>query len=399
MNAIDIRCPGQERNTALDHLRAAITVLVVAHHAVLAYHPYAPPLGTFGASDLSWAAFPVVDPRRWAGIDVFVGFNDTFFMSLMFFLSGLFAWHGLKHKRAAGFLRDRALRLGLPFLASVVAFAPLAYVPAWLQRGGTGGPAGFLQAWSSLGVWPAGPAWFLWVLLAFDVLVALAWRMMPGRVEALGRSIAGRTPVVFFAWLATIGAIAFVPLAWIVDPSGWSSCGPFSVQTSRILLYAAFFATGVATGAWGIERGVLAAHGALGRRWALWANVAAVAYFLLVALFITLLVTNAKQQPIPGLETATLAAFAASCAATSFAFLALFLRFARRRGALSASLVRNAYGIYLVHYVGVTWLQFALLGVNWPGAAKGMVVFLGALILSWATVSAVRGVPAVARVL
>lgn len=399
MNAIDLRSPGQERNTALDLLRAAITVLVVAHHAVLAYHPYAPPLGTFGGGDRSWGAFPVVDAHRWAGIDVFVGFNDTFFMSLMFFLSGLFVWHGLQRKRAAGFLRDRALRLGLPFLVSAVVLAPLAYVPAWLQRGGTGGPGGFLQAWSSLGMWPAGPAWFLWVLLVLDVLAALAWRITPDRVEALGRSIAGRTPAVLFAWLAVIGVIAFVPLARIVDPSSWSTYGPFSVQTSRILLYAAFFAVGVAVGAWGIERSVLAAQGALGRRWVRWSNGAAAAYVLLVALFITLLVTNAKQQPVPGLETATLAAFAVSCAATSLAFLALFLRFARHRGAISASLVRNAYGIYLVHYAGVTWLQFALLDIDWPGAAKGMTVFFGALALSWATVSAVRRVPVVARVL
>jgi hypothetical protein len=33
-----------------------------------------------------------VDSARWSGFTLFVGFNDIFFMSLMFFLSGLFVW-------------------------------------------------------------------------------------------------------------------------------------------------------------------------------------------------------------------------------------------------------------------------------------------------------------------
>jgi len=30
------------------------------------------------------------------GVELLVGFNGTFFMSLMFFLSGLFAWQGVQ---------------------------------------------------------------------------------------------------------------------------------------------------------------------------------------------------------------------------------------------------------------------------------------------------------------
>jgi hypothetical protein len=240
-----------DRNTAFDTLRAFITVLVVAHHAVLAYHPYAPPLGSFGAANLLWAAFPVVDAQHWSGIDLFVGFNDAFFMSLMFLLSGLFVWPSLQRKGAGAFLRDRGLRLGLPFLISAALLAPLAYYPAWLQRGGESGIGGFAQAWLALGVWPAGPAWFLWVLFAFDVVAALAWRIAPGWAEAAGRRFASRSPAVFFGWLAAIAVAAFVPLASFVDPSSWASFGPFFIQTARILLYLSFFAVGIAVGAWG----------------------------------------------------------------------------------------------------------------------------------------------------
>jgi hypothetical protein len=36
--------PANSYNLAIGYLRAFITVLVLAHHAVLAYHPFAPPV-------------------------------------------------------------------------------------------------------------------------------------------------------------------------------------------------------------------------------------------------------------------------------------------------------------------------------------------------------------------
>jgi hypothetical protein len=40
---------------------------------------------------------PVVD-HRWAGFDLIALFNDTFFMPLRFFVSGLFVWRSLTRK-------------------------------------------------------------------------------------------------------------------------------------------------------------------------------------------------------------------------------------------------------------------------------------------------------------
>lgn len=71
----------------------------------------------------------MVDSQRWSGFALLIGFNDTFFMSLMFFLSGLFVWRSLARKGAAGFLRDRVLRLGVPFVIAAALIAPLAYLP------------------------------------------------------------------------------------------------------------------------------------------------------------------------------------------------------------------------------------------------------------------------------
>src|SRR6186713_1281808 len=167
--------PADGRGLLVDHLRAFITLLVVAHHAVLAYHPYAPNLGaTFDAAPMMWRAFPVLDAERWGGIDLLVTINDTFFMMLMFLVGGLFVARSVARRGAAGYVRERALRLGVPFLASCAVLAPLAYYPAYLQHGGTPGLAAYVSAYVALPVWPAGPAWFLWVLFAFGTIAAMA---------------------------------------------------------------------------------------------------------------------------------------------------------------------------------------------------------------------------------
>src|SRR5215475_154172 len=69
-------------NLPVGYLRAFVTVLVLAHHAVLAYHPFAPaPPSSLLTQPRWWQAFPVTDPERWSGFALLAGFNDIFFMS------------------------------------------------------------------------------------------------------------------------------------------------------------------------------------------------------------------------------------------------------------------------------------------------------------------------------
>jgi peptidoglycan/LPS O-acetylase OafA/YrhL len=391
--------PRPQDDAAIGHLRAFVTLLVLAHHAVLAYHPDAPPPpASLLAQPRWWQAFPVVDPARWVGFRLLVGFNDTFFMALMFFLSGLFVWSGLSRKGSARFLRDRAVRLGLPFVAVAALVAPLAYYPAYLMTGAAPGLAGFRRQWLALGNWPAGPAWFLWVLLAFDLLAALLFARFPGWGEALGRLAAGarRRPAAFFGLLAAVSAAAYVPLAVTFSPFDWTTFGPFAFQTSRILHYAVYFLAGIAVGAYGLERGLLAADGVLARRWRRWLLAALAAFAALVVAVVLAFAPHASPR---AWGIAGGIAFALSCAASSFAALALFVRLARRRSKVLDSLRANAYGMYLIHYAFAAWLQLALLRAPLSGLAKGALATLGTVALSWAAVAALRRLPAVARVI
>ena len=270
-------------NLAVGYLRAFLVVLVLAVHSVIAYLPLIPPPPTsLRAQPRSWEAFPVVDSQRWTGFSVFAWFNDTFIMALFFFLSGLFVWNSLKRKGCRTFLRDRFLRLGLPFVAVTALVAPLAYYPAYLLTGANPSPAAFGREWLSLGEWPNGPLWFVWVLLAFDCLAAACFRLMPRSIKGPARSWRGALPgpAAFFALLVAVSAAAYIPLMHVFGALGWASLGPFFFQPSRPLHYAVYFTAGIIVGAYGIERGLLAPGGKLARRWPAW-TLAALAAFCL----------------------------------------------------------------------------------------------------------------------
>jgi surface polysaccharide O-acyltransferase-like enzyme len=91
--------------------------------------------------------------------------------------------------------------------------------------------------------------------------------------------------------------------------------------------------------------------------------------------------------------------FVLCCGTISFGFIALFRRFAVARQPVFDSLSASSYGMYLIHYPAVVWLQFALLPVALGPIAKAAIVSAGVVALSWGIVVALRRVPVIARVL
>src|SRR5215467_2897965 len=95
------------------YLRAFVTLLVVAHHSFLVYitmKSHFQRSASFTTNPRVWMIFPVSDPTAWLGFDLFVAWNDVFFMPLMFLVSGLFVWSGLTKWGAVAFLKRRLLR-------------------------------------------------------------------------------------------------------------------------------------------------------------------------------------------------------------------------------------------------------------------------------------------------
>jgi hypothetical protein len=379
------------RIQALDRARTFITLSVLLHHSVLNY--------TF---------FGHGDPMRWLGFDLVVLFNDSYFMAFMFFISGLFVRDSLMRRGSAVFLRDRAWRLGVPYLLSVLVLMPIAYYPTFLRYHLPGTTDfSFLHFWwhtLTVGPWPSGPAWFLWVLLALDAAAAAIWFVAPRMIGASGQLIFAlrNRPATAFVAFVIVSNAAYLPMHLAFGDVSWLELGrfPLPIQTSRILLYAACFFAGVGVGAASLTAGLLAESGELARRWPGWL---AFAFAFYVAILVLVYahhnwVTDFDSPPLLW-KVGYGVAFATYSAAMAFTVVAIFVRFAESGWSVLDALQPSAYGIFLVHYVFILWLQYALYDYSLPAVVKFAVVFAGTLSMSWGITVILRKLPVVARMI
>jgi surface polysaccharide O-acyltransferase-like enzyme len=104
-------------------------------------------------------------------------------------------------------------------------------------------------------------------------------------------------------------------------------------------------------------------------------------------------------------ETAYALAFVSYSAAQTFNILALFLRFDNDGRSILDPLRDSAYGIYLIHYVPVLWLQYLLYDYSFSpvmqvsAVIKATIVLVLTLAFSWAATVALRKIPGATRVL
>lgn len=376
---------------ALNNLRTFAVILVLAVHSFVAYLGSSPASPfRFDDPPYRWRSIPIIDVDRWFGFDIFCAHQDTYLIALLFFLSGLFAWPSLARKGSRIFLRDRVVRLALPFALTVGLLMPVALYPVYRVTAVDPGLAAYWQHWLALPFWPSGPPWFLWVLLTFDFGAAALYGFSRRSGDAFG-GIVGKLsarPGAFVFVLVAISALAYVPLALVFTPWTWFHVGPFAFQLCRPLLYAVYFMAGLGIGAYGIERGLLAPGGGLARQW-IAAGGAAIATFALWLGFVGITATS-DGPPSLLLEALEASSFVLSCAASCMFLLALFVRFANRRLRLLDALSDKAYGMYLVHYLFAVWLQFVLLELAVIAFIKGTIVFSGTFVLSWGLVAAIR---------
>jgi surface polysaccharide O-acyltransferase-like enzyme len=376
----------RSRNAALDHARTFLTLVVILHHSVIPY-----------------TYFGHTDPKSFLGFDCVVLATDSFFMAMFFFLSGLFVWPGLGHKATHIFIRDRLLRLGLPFAIAALTLIPLAYYAIELREHPETTFAGFWWKTVTVGPWPSGPVWFIWVLLAFDVTASLLHRISPTLLDPINRlSLLGHDkPINFFYFVVAVTAVVYVPLRVYFGPNNWFEFGPFSVQTNRLLLYAAYFFIGAGIGSANFERGVLGSEGQLSQKGlGAWIVTMLVPYALLWIL-ITIkreVLGNPPTQP-NWYEAAYGLCFVLFSAATMFAILAYFLNHRRSEFSVLDRMQADAYGIFLVHYPVVLWLQYWLYDFDVPAVVKAMVAFIGTTLLSWGLTWGLRQIPGAKSVL
>ena len=332
--------------------------------------------------------FPIVDSHRFFGFDLFCAWQDVYLMSLMFFLSGLFVWPSLMRKRDWGFLRDRVLRLGLPLCLRHRRPHAVGDLSGLSADRGRSELAAYWHSLLALPFWPNGPLWFLWQLLALNIVAASGSIGSPRRRSH--RSAAGRLqpvqiPSGYYGVLLAVSALAYVPLALAFTPWTWSDSGIFRRPIMSAAELRGLFLCRrrhrreqASTAAWWRPTG-------LARRWAHCSRRRLLSLFLWMGL--TGLTMNgrrrsaSKSPPISAScwPAPPAAFFSSPCACASPPGI---------RGFSTASRPMPTAFIWCITCF-VVWLQYALLARRCLPSSRRL-VFGGTLVLSVATIFAAQ---------
>jgi glucan biosynthesis protein C len=378
--------PARSRLYWIDYLRSINILGTVFFHSFLAYSPFVQGI------DVSYLVnFPFVDTGtsiQYA--DLILLLRPMFSMQLMFFISGLFAWRSLQKRGCRGYLVNRFMRLIIPLLVLAVVLMPITYLP---------GDFTFKQSETHIRL---AHLWFLWVLFVFDAALVLMFRIGRKRLERMMASLTNRG---FYTLFLLLLIIAYLPLAQVSSQTGgWLTIyGPLMVPLSRMGLYIVYFMVGVVLGSRCLRPEVSVSN--LLSPYAPPDRSARTVYLSTLFICILFVVLRLGIDPLISLYGAGLSWLVVNVlyALAGFALvvsLVLFAkRFLQRQNNVMDNLAKDSYGIYLIHYTIVVWLQFALSRILFPGAFKPWLVFLLAIPLSWIAADGLRRLPLVNRLL
>lgn len=382
---VDLRDGDASRLHYIDHLRAALVMLVVVHHVALVYGAGAP---------FYYVEPPFTDATGFRWLLVFVLANQAWFMGAFFLLAGYFTPGAFDRKGSGAFLRDRIIRLGVPLAVYVFLLNPLAELGAWLMpaelTGITRDPL-----WSDypdlIGL---GPLWFVAMLLVFS-FGYVGYKSLAGG--------SGRSP----ARMPGYAALAAFTVALAAVSYGWRMIVPLgeSVWQFPTLAYLPQYLSFFALGALAYRRDWLAtltaAKGAVG---ALFAGAAAVLLFPLAfsGEMFTVEVTEALENAMGDghWQSAAYAAWDSIFAVgLVLALVVAFRAAASRRNAVGSFLANHSYAVYVLHIPVVVYGAYLLRSLEMIAIAKTALVSAVVVPACFAIAFIVRKLPGVSRVL
>lgn len=359
----------------LDNLRALVIVMVVVLHASITYMAYAP----------EW--WYVLDPDQGIGWTMLVLVVDVPNMQALFFVGGFLAIPSLVRRGPGGFVREKLVRLGLPWAFGVVFLAPLITYLIFVSRG-IARP--YLEFWAGdfWGAWfQHAVYWFLGALLVLFLLLAWVWAASE-RLQASTVRVARPSGRLFAGFvLGTAAGSALVsPTVGLDD---WRTFGPFLVvQPARLAFYGGFFALGV----YAERRGWLTGEG--------YRPEIGPSVWGAVILGVGYLAFRLGGYPSTVLERSVASLlFAAFCLAGVMAGLAVFQRWGNGTGRAWRTLAENSFGIYYVHPLVLYPLALLLVGVAIPSILKvGILVTVTVGVSLAVSALVLRRVPGLRRV-
>jgi glucan biosynthesis protein C len=358
----------------VDHLRAALIILVVLHHLAFISPLYLEPAyqGILGFLLL-----------------IFLLVNQAYFMGLLFLISGYFTLGSFDRKGPASYLKGRLLRLGIPTLIYMFILNPIAAIGVYeLPTSLTGitTPLTWQQYPKLIGI---GPMWFAILLLVFDFSY-VAWRM--ATKNRVARPVTAPNPGIpsyrMIAVFILVLALASY-LVRIVVPFGTYV---FSFPTLAYLpQYTSFFIIGIVAFRHNWLRTIPNSMGTWGFR------VALVATLILFPLALSgkTAVLGGGYWP-SGVYALWDSTFSIGMC---LGLITLFRRFFDRPGRLGWFLSQHAYAVYVFHFPVVVLLALALRGIRLEPLLKFDLAVIIGVPLCFTVAYLVRKIPLMARIL
>jgi peptidoglycan/LPS O-acetylase OafA/YrhL len=190
----------RERRADLDWLRVIAFWLLIYYHAAIAFMPGGIPMIQNAESS------PV--------LQVMAGFLHEFRLALLFLISGVGVSFALRHRDKAQFMRDRAMRLLVPFVFGVLVIVPpMIFLEKQFIGAFSGSFAEFYPKFFTEGVYPGGHlSWHhYWFIVYLYLFCLLGWPIF-----AYFKRTAGRRQLACWSQRISRGGylyLAIVPLA------------------------------------------------------------------------------------------------------------------------------------------------------------------------------------------
>ena len=366
----------------IDHLRAALVILVVLHHVAVTYGAFTP--------------FYYLEPPLNLGLLVFGLLNQAWFMGAFFLLAGYFTPGSYDRKGAGAFLKSRLVRLGIPLLVFYFALSPLSSIGYWYMPSSLTGITSPLSWQAYPFLLGMGPLWFAAMLLIFDFGYAV-WRMLTGNRKSSPMSETS-TPS-YLGISIFILALALVSYLFrMVVPIGREVLDFPTI--AYLPQYLSFFVIGAIASRHDWFRRLPRSTGVAG------IVIALAAFILLFPLALSGRMFSfqmTEQSGFVGNGTWQSAVYALWDAITavglSLGTLAFFRRLFNEESSFGKFLSRQSYAVYILHIPIIVFIAIALRGIGLPNLLKFGLVALLSVPTCFVIAFIVRKIPGVSRVI
>ena len=363
-----------ERMSYLDNIRIYLTILVILHHATLAYGGN----GGWGIRDV------ITDEVSPVLFTVFNALNQSYFMTAFFLFAGYFTPQSLERKGKIPFLMDRVIRLGIPLLI---------YTTLITNLNGFLISKYYLRIPFQIGLrYDPGHLWFLQLLFLFAAIYVIYKEFNKEASLVTSKSFPSDGKI----WITVLVLSLLTFLVRLAFPVGKTI---LNVQPAHSVHYIFAFFIGVLAHRADWFRKLTKSQG---KRWG---STALVTFPFLIVFMILggALESDANIARFLGGFTWQAMAYAIWETIMMVAIIIFLVYFFREKvnstGALASTMAASVYTVYIIHQTVLIGLNILLLPLAIPSYVKFFSVSLIGVPLCFLLSSIIRKLPYAKRVL